>query len=114
MATSELLWLIAALLVGGVLGVFYFGGLWWTVQRIPQARRAGLLLLASFAARAVITLLGLYLIAGGRWERLLAAVTGLILVRVVLVRILGRAPAGEKTEETNVETAETNRYGTDT
>jgi F1F0 ATPase subunit 2 len=111
MATSELLWLVAALLVGGALGVFYFGGLWWTVRRIAQARRAGLLLLASFAARAVITLLGFYLVAGGRWERLLATVTGFILVRIVLVRRLGIAPARE---ETNVEAAEANRYGSDT
>jgi F1F0 ATPase subunit 2 len=111
MTTSELLWLIAALLVGGALGVFYFGGLWWTVQRVPRVRRAGLLLLASFAARTVITLLVFYLVAGGQWQRLLAAVIGFILIRFVLVRHLSNTP---EAEETSVEAAETNRYGTDT
>jgi len=76
------------LLAGSALGLFFFGGLWWTVQRLPGARRPFLYSFASFAVRAVITLGGFYLVALGSWERLLGCLIGFLVIRMVLMKWL--------------------------
>jgi F1F0 ATPase subunit 2 len=86
---SDLPSLVFALVAGGLISLFYFGGLWWTVRQVPHVKNGGMLLLASFIGRAAITLAGFYLAADGRWERLLACLAGFILVRAVMVRRLG-------------------------
>lgn len=79
---------LLAILVGVGLGGMYFGGLWLTVRRLPDAHWPVLLLLGSIVGRTTLTLVGFYLVMGGRWERILACLAGFILVRVVLVRWL--------------------------
>ncbi|MFW6127514.1 MAG: ATP synthase subunit I, partial [Thermodesulfobacteriota bacterium] len=64
-------------------------GLWLTVQRLPGARRPGLLTLLSLIIRLGVTLAGFYLVMAGRWERLLVCLAGFLLVRILLVRRLG-------------------------
>ena len=81
--------LVLAFMAGLGLGVFYFGGLWLTVQRLPQARHPGLLTLLSLIIRLGVTLAAFYLVMAGRWERLLVCLAGFLLVRVVLVRRWG-------------------------
>ena len=77
--------------VGVGLGIVYFGGLWLTVRRLPDARWPALLLLGSMLGRTALTLLGFYLVMDARWERLLACLAGFILARMVLMRRL-RSP----------------------
>ena len=81
--------LFLALAAGAGLGLFHFGGLWWTLERLPQAKRPGLWMLASFLARTALTLVGAYVVMQGHWERLLFCVTGILLVRLAVVRRLG-------------------------
>lgn len=92
--------LAASLIAGGLLGGGFFGGLWWTVQRIDSAQHPVRLVLASFLGRTAIALAGFFLIAGGaggRWERVVVAMVGFLVARIVLVRVFGlrlnRAPA---------------------
>jgi len=73
---------------GMVLGVFYFGGLWLTVKRLPFSARPALLTLCSYLGRLVVTLSGFYLVMAGSWERLLAALCCFMVMRIILVRIL--------------------------
>jgi F1F0 ATPase subunit 2 len=80
--------LFLALSAGAFLGVFYFGALWLTVQRLTRAKRPGLLFLGSYVVRMAVTLVGFYLVMGGQWERLLACVAGFLLARQFLVRYL--------------------------
>ena len=40
---SDILTLALALLAGALLGVFFFGGLWWTVQKGVASEQAGAL-----------------------------------------------------------------------
>ena len=75
-----------ALAAGVGIGLLYFAGLWWTVNRLAFRRHAGLWVLASFAVRASIALFGFYLASGGDWRRLLACLAGFVAVRVLLVR----------------------------
>ena len=76
--------------VGAALGICYFGLLWKTVGRLVTAHRPVLLGAISFFGRAGGVAAGFYLLAGGRWERLIAALAGFILAREVCLRFLGR------------------------
>ena len=86
MQTTDLMaWLLSAL--GGVaLGLFFFGGLWWTVRAIVDSPRAGLLQFASLWLRMVGVLGGFDVIGGGNVERLIACLAGFVLARVLVAR----------------------------
>ena len=86
---SEVLNLLPGLGVGFLLGLVFFGGLWWTVRRGLTARRPALLFLSSLALRTGICLGGFYLVSEGRWERLAACVVGFVLARLAVTRLAG-------------------------
>jgi F1F0 ATPase subunit 2 len=86
--------LALSLAAGLALGAMYFGGLWWTVRRLPAARRPALFTLGSYLGRNALAAAGLWLVMAGDWRRLAAALAGMLLVRLVLVRRLGPAPGG--------------------
>lgn len=78
---SDPLRLIAAWAAGAALGVVFFGGLWWTVQRAVTAPRPGMLFIGSLLLRMGVVAGGSYLVAGGRWERLLVCGVGIVMAR---------------------------------
>ena len=81
--------IVVAAFAGITLGCFYFMGLWWTVKRLPSARRPVLLNMGSFLLRMVVALTGFYLILGRGWQTLAASLLGFIAARVLLVRRFG-------------------------
>ena len=87
--TKDVLQFVVVFVVGTGLGLFYFGGLWLTVQRLPVTKRLALLTLGSLVGRMGISLFGFYLVMDGQWERLLVCLSGFVLVRVILVRRWG-------------------------
>lgn len=86
---SDLLALAGAAAAGGVLGLFFFGGLWMTVKQLPGSRRPLLLAVGSFVGRLVLCALGFVLVAMGHWDRLLTCFLTFMAVRLVLQRRLG-------------------------
>jgi F1F0 ATPase subunit 2 len=98
---SPFLPLLLAFAAGLGLGLFYFGGLWLTVRRLPAWRHPVPLLLASFAARTAAVVLGFYFVMGGRWERALACLVGLLVMRFVLTAWLrpDRVPTAARGKE---------------
>lgn len=87
-------WFWPALLVAGLgLGLFFYGGLWWTVQRMPVVRHPVGLMLASFVIRLGVTMTGFTILVAGDWRRVPAVLLGFILVRLVLVNKLRSADA---------------------
>jgi F1F0 ATPase subunit 2 len=70
-----------ALLAGVLLGFFYFGGLWMTVQRLPSIRHPALLTLGSFLGRTAIAMLVFYSVMGGSLVNLLVCLVGFLLAR---------------------------------
>lgn len=84
--------LVLALLAGVATGVFYFGGLWLTVRRVPTSRQPHLLVFASFIGRVVVIVFVMVLIARVHWQLLVACMVTFVLTRVVLTRRLG--PSG--------------------
>lgn len=72
--------------VAGVgLGLFYFGGLWLTIRRLPTCRWPAPLLAASFVGRTAVVLVGFYFVMGGRWERIVASLLGFVMARHLLI-----------------------------
>ena len=91
---SDVIALAAGLVAGAVLGVVFFGGLWWTTQRLPTTPRPALLLSLSLLVRVVVLAVGLLLVAQLGGGPLLFAAVGLVVARIGLTRLAvrGRLP----------------------
>ncbi len=80
------------LLMGGagvLLGVFFFGGLWYTVRRGLASKRPGLWFLSSLLLRTGVVVAGIYFASGGSWDRLLACLVGFVVARFFVTRLAG-------------------------
>lgn len=89
---SEIMELLLFLVAGIVLGIIFFGGLWLTVKKGLRAKNSGLIFTVSFAIRMAIMLVSLYYIAQFGWKNVLACLVGLLIARVLLVRLTGKLP----------------------
>lgn len=98
--SSSAINLVLAAFAGLALGLFYFGGLWYTVRRLSAARRPWLLVLGSYVVRLVVTVVGMYLVMAGDWKRLVACLAGFLLARIVLTRHLGPAAGAPRRLDT--------------
>ena len=81
---NEMLTLALAWIAGGLLGAFFFGGLWWTVRKGLSSKGAALLFPVSLLLRMGVALAGFYVVGGGRWERIAACLLGFIMARLVV------------------------------
>ena len=93
---SEILTFVSALvlplLAGVLLGMFFFGGLWWTIRRVLASKQPAALFFFSLLLRTGVALAGFYFVARGDWRRMLACLVGFILARI-LVTWLTRVPS---------------------
>lgn len=78
---------IMALVIGILLGILFFGGLWYTVKKAINFKRPALWFLASFFTRTGVTLLGFYYISLGKWQHLLLCLVGFIVGRFMVLRM---------------------------
>ncbi len=78
------LFLVLSLLAGILLGAIFFGGLWWTVQKITVDSRPYFLFVVSFIVRTVVVLAGFYFLLIAGWQYLLAAIAGFLVARTIL------------------------------
>jgi len=85
---SYTLLLTTVFLAGGLLGLFYFGGLWLTLRRINTTAHLGLLLAVSFACRTAVLLTAFFFVMEGEWERVAACLAGFLVTRFVMVRLI--------------------------
>jgi len=79
--------LLLALLEGGLLGMFFFVGLWWTVRKLESTRLVALLFFSSMSVRTGVVILGFYFILGDNWQRLVAGLLGFIIARIIVSRL---------------------------
>ena len=89
---TEMAMTVFALVVGLLLGLVFFGGLWWTVQRSASAKNPALWFIGSLLLRTAITLAGFYAFANGSWLRLLICMLGFLIARIVVVRFSRNPP----------------------
>lgn len=81
---NEALTLSLSALAGAVLGVVFFAGLWWTVQRGMRSPRPALWFLVSAIVRIGVTLAGFYVVGAGQWQRFAACLAGFLVARVAI------------------------------
>jgi len=93
---NETMILAGSLLVGLMLGAFFFGGLWWTIQMRSPSQWSGLLFSGSFLLRMTVAVTGFFLVSRGDWRRLLACLTGFLLARIAVTRLI-RLPSVKST-----------------
>jgi F1F0 ATPase subunit 2 len=84
---NEILHLLPALVGGVALGILFFGGLWWTVQKGVHSERPAFWFFTSFLLRTSMALTGLYYISAGDWPRLLVCLLGCIIGRLIVMRL---------------------------
>jgi len=86
---SEAVQLIPALVAGVLLGLMFYGGLWWTVRRGVLSKNAPGMFFGSLLLRTGIALAGFYFIAHGHPERLLMSLLGFVMARLIVTRLTG-------------------------
>lgn len=84
---TETLLLLLAFPGGLLLGMFFYGGLWWTVRKGLASPRPHLWFMASYLLRTSVTVAGLFVLSGGRWPRLLIALLGCLMARLIVMRL---------------------------
>ena len=80
--------LALAFVAGSMLGVFFFGGLWWTIRSSPPSQWSGLLFSASLLLRMAVAITGFYLVSHGEWRKLVACLVGFLLARIAVTRLI--------------------------
>lgn len=84
-----LFWMVY-LIVGLLLGFFYFSILWLTVRHIQSAKHPIVFTLSSFFGRMLITIGAFYLITtSGNWQGLVASLLGFLIIRFILIKRWG-------------------------
>lgn len=89
---------VLSLLAGGMLGGAFYGGLWFTVRRLPVSRHPALLALASFWIRLALALIGFVFLMKQGWKYGLTALVGFTLARLAIAKFLpDKRPAAKCT-----------------
>jgi F1F0 ATPase subunit 2 len=90
---SNLLVAAIGVFCGLLMGLLFFGGLWLTVGRLGASRNPLLLVFASFFLRTAAIALCFYGLARlGGWIGVVAALAGLLAMRMILICVLRREP----------------------
>jgi F1F0 ATPase subunit 2 len=96
MAMNEIPLFALALMSGMLLGVFFFGGLWWTVNNCVASKHPAVLFFVSWILRMTVVLSGFYFVGRDQWQRLVICLLGFLVARLVVMR-LTRKPAALQT-----------------
>lgn len=83
---SDFLSLFLMLCLGGMLGIIFFGGLWWTILKSVSSKCPAPWFAGSMLLRTGIALAGFYYFSQGHWERLLACLVGFFFARAIVLR----------------------------
>ena len=90
MTIDATLWVLA-LVWGGILGLFYFGGLWLTLKAILGKRLSQQWLAVSWLVRMTVILAGFWGVVRTDPGAFFLTLGGFFLVRTVLTRKIGHA-----------------------
>ena len=77
--------MVISFLIGLLLGILYFGGLYYSTKKFNKVKRPALFMILSFIIRMGILLIGFYYLAKIDYRNVLIGLVGVILVRVIMV-----------------------------
>lgn len=72
---------------GALLGLLFFGGLWWTLRRAFGSPRPALWVGGSLLLRMAGAAAGFVLVSAGDWRRLVSCLIGFWAARWLIVRL---------------------------
>ena len=84
---SDILTIAMTGTAGLLLGVLFFGGLWFTVYKGAASERPAVWFFGSFVLRMSIVLSGFYLASGGHWQWLLTCLLGFAVGRFIVMTL---------------------------
>lgn len=73
-----------ALFAGILLGMFFFGGLWWTTRKTDSVKLPALWFIGSFFVRTAVVMAGFWFVGAGQYQRFLLCLVGFVLARVMI------------------------------
>jgi F1F0 ATPase subunit 2 len=83
---EEYVMLLLSLLFGGILGLVFFGGLWFTINKAVASKHPEIWFFISMLLRVFIVVVGFYFVSAGHFERLLICLAGFIISRMIITR----------------------------
>lgn len=69
--------------IGGLAGLFYFGGLWLTIKKTTNKKGMYFWFFSSFLLRTAVVIAVFLLFMDGDWRRILTMMTGFLFVRFI-------------------------------
>ena len=82
--TSEALNFALAILEGVLLGAFFFGGLWWTIQKAVSSKLPAFWFLGSMIFRMGVVLTGVYFVCHEHLSRIFPCLLGFVIGRLAV------------------------------
>lgn len=79
--------MILVFIAGMALGMFFFGGLWFTIKKAVTAKIPAIWFFISFFLRVSVVLIGLYYISPGGWQPLTICLIGFIIARFIVIHL---------------------------
>jgi F1F0 ATPase subunit 2 len=87
MTTSDILYFILAFIAGMALGMFFFGGLWFTIKKAVNTKKPAIWFFISFFLRVSVVLIGFYYISPVGWQALIICLIGFIIARFLVTKL---------------------------
>jgi F1F0 ATPase subunit 2 len=84
---NEIVGFSLVLLAGILLGAFFFGGLWWTVQKGLVSNYPVWWFFGSTLLRMSFALAGFYFTSRGDWRNFVICLLGFVIARAVVTRL---------------------------
>jgi F1F0 ATPase subunit 2 len=84
---SDVAILSVSLMAGVLIGAFFFGGLWWTVQKSLTSNNPVLWFFGSTLLRTGFAMAGFYFTSRGDWQKLLVCLLGFVIARIIVTRL---------------------------
>ena len=82
--------------IGVILGVIFFGGLYWTVQKLTKVKHPSVLMTCSLLFRMAVLLSVLFYVSKSGYKGILYALLGMFLVRVIMTLIIKKQVVNSK------------------
>ncbi len=80
--------LLMALAAGVLLGLFFFGGLWFTAKKAVVSKLPTIWFFVSLIVRLCVTIVVFYFVGRNHWDRMLVCLTGFVIARTVIVHLV--------------------------
>lgn len=101
---NEIVIYCLVLFAGFLLGIFFFGGLWWSTRKAITSKFPVLWFVGSLLIRLSVTVLVIYFVSRNHWERMLLCLLGFVIARAVIIRITKNiVQSGSTVKEVNYE-----------